>query len=239
MKNLFLICLLLISNSTVLAGSYNVAASFGTQGSSSDVNIGVLNETISIAGFDSSLGYLTGVNITVFGQIDSEGSSQNLSVANGRADIGIYLFTDWKVTTTAANHHTFLSSSLSPFLSGSSSAPGVYTMIPGGDDTFDYDFTTGELSSALNGINLSEFISGSVVDFIFSAWALTFIANEVESGTGEFTNVFSTGSWGKVEVTYTYAEVPEPTSITLMIFALILLISSGKHFKANKNKQYL
>jgi len=222
-----------MSHWPILAGSYNVAAMFGTQGSESDVNIGVLNETLSIAGFDTSLGTLQGVNIMVYAQMDSEGTSQNLSIANGRADIGIYLFSDWKVTTSVANNYTFLNSSFSPFLSASSSLPGVYTMIPGGDDTFNYDLTTGELSTSLTGINLSEFISGNVVDFVFSAWALTFIANEVESGTGEFTNVFSTGSWGKVVVTYNYSEVPEPTSIMLMILSLIFLISRGKSLKSN------
>ncbi|MFT5757273.1 MAG: hypothetical protein ACI9LM_002002 [Alteromonadaceae bacterium] len=49
--------------------------------------------------------------MTVFAQMDSTGSSQNQSIADGRADIGISIFQDWQVTTSAANNHVFRSSS--------------------------------------------------------------------------------------------------------------------------------
>lgn len=238
MKKLLLASSILFSLNAS-AGVITEVASFGTQGSSTDVQIGSLNEVLSIDGFDTTLGTLTGVDITVYGQLDSEGSSQNVSLANGRADVGIKLFQDWTVTTTAADDHVFQSADfVNPFLQASSSAPGVYDLVPNSqNDTFSYDLSSGELSASLNNVNLSAFTLGTSVDFLFTAFATTSIDNDVESGTGFFTNTFQTGSWGKVEVAYTYTAAPTPTPVsepaTLALFGLTV---AGLAF-ARKKKQ--
>lgn len=235
MKKLLLSSSLLLSLNAS-AGIITEVASFGTQGSSTDIRIGNLNETLTINSFDTTLGTLTGVDITVFGQINSRGSSQNVSNANGRADIGIQLFRDWSVSSLVADTHVFQSANFStPFLSASSAPAGVFNLIPNSaNDTFSYDLTSGELSASLANINLAAFTTGSNISFLFSAFANTAINNDVASGTGQFTNTFQTGSWGKVEVKYTFDEiatVSEPGT-----FALFGLTLAGLAF-ARKKKQ--
>ncbi len=197
--------------------------SFGTQGSSTNVAMGALNEKITIAGFDATLGNLTNVSVTVFGQLDSAGASQNTSAANGRADVAINIFQDWKVSTTAANDHIFQSFTLS-YLTDQSSAAGNFDLAT--NDTFSYGISSGELSSSLSGVNLSDFLAGPV-EFDFTGFAQTNINNSVDSGTGAFINSFATGSWGKVDVAYTYDASTPPSSVpapgTLALLGLGLL----------------
>ena len=233
---------LLIASSLLV--SLNVAAttitesgSFGVQGSVTDQGIGQLNETVSIAAFDTSLGNLTGVDITVFGQLDSAGSSENQSAANGRADVSISLFQDWKVETSVADDFVFVAADfVTPFLMDESSAPGNFDLATG--DVFEYAASSGEISSALGNVDLAAFTTGSPVDFIFSAFANTAINNAVDSGIGTFANTFSTAAWGQVEVTYTFEEVmvtPTPVSAPGSI-ALLGLTLTGLAF-ARKKKQ--
>lgn len=236
MKKLLLSTSLLFSL-PASAAMITEVASFGTQGSSTDVQIGTLNQTLTINGFDTSLGTLTGVDIKVFGQINSRGSSKNVSDANGRADIGIMLFSNWAVTSSAANTHVFQSANfVTPFLSASSAPTGVFNLIPNSaNDTFAFDLTSGELSASLTGINLAAFTTGSAVDFLFSAFANTTFNNDVASGTGQFTNTFETGAWGKVEVSYTFdsvATVSEPKT-----FALFGLTLAGLAFARKKRSK--
>mgnify|MGYP003673638103 CR=1 FL=1 len=235
MKKLFITSLLLASTNS-FAGLVSQEVSFGNQGSTNDVEIGFLNETLSINSFDTALGTLTGVGITVFGQMNSEGSSQNTSIANGRADVGISIFQDWKVSTSVADDFIFRSSTeTNPFLSDSSALPGTFNLITNTvDDTFNYSLSSGEISSALTNVDFSAFTLGNDIEFNFSGFAQTIITNNVDSGTGFFRNSFQTGSWGKVAVNYTYepdatTAVPEPS--TFAIFALGLMGLSARRFK--------
>ncbi len=219
---------LTLAASTASAALLTETGTFGVQGSSSNVGIGTLAETISINSFNTALGSLTGVDVRVFGQMDSSGSSQNASAVNGRADVGINIFSDWKVSTAAAADFVFKAAHFTtPFLSDQSSVAPTFDMAPG--DIFTYNLSSGEITSALSGVILSAFTTGSTVDFNFSAFATTTINNDVESGTGFFTNSFNTGSWGKVEVDYTYtatpptAGVPIPGTLALVGLGLGLL----------------
>ena len=217
-------------SSNAFAGMMTVSDSFGSQGSTTDVSVGMLNETLSVAGFDTSLGFLTGVSVAVFGQMDSEGSSQNASAADGRADVDIVLGSNWAVSAAGADN--FLFGSAGTVLASEQSSPtGNFDLSPG--EIFTYDLSSGEQSGAMNVTDFSAFTSGSAVDFLFSAFAITNILNDVESGTGFFTNSFKTGSWGKVEVTYTYtSEVPEPASIGILALGLMGLGLRNKRKKS-------
>lgn len=234
MKNLVIGSAFLLASSSAFAGLITETGSFGIQGSTTAVSLGTLNEVISINSFDNLLGTLTGVDITVFGQIDSQGSSQNIANANGRADVAMHMQNPWQVTTAAANTHVFQASSFN-YLTAQSSVSG-FDMIPG--STFSFALTSGELSSSLTGINLAAFNTGSAVNFNFSALPVTAIANILESGTGDFVNNVATASWGKVVVNYTYTptvvtSVPEPTSVAIMALGLIGFAASRK-MKASK-----
>jgi hypothetical protein len=215
---------LTLAASTATAALVTESGSFGIQGSTTAITLGNLNETITIAGFNTALGSLTGVTVRVYGQLDSAGSSQNQSPANGRADVAISIFNDWAVSTSAADNFTFQAANFAvPFLSAAS--PAGFTLAT--DDTFTYALSSGELSSALTGVNMAAFLAGPV-DFDFTAFAQTSLNNDVASGTGAFTNSFATASWGQVEVDYTYdAVVVPPTSVpvpgTLALLGLGLL----------------
>lgn len=236
MKKLLTTGALLLASSTAFAGIITETASFGTQGSSTDVAIGNLVQTISINSFDNSANNLTGVSVRVFGQLDSAGSSTNQSAANGRADVAISLFQDWKVSTSSADDYIFAAADfVNPYLTDQSSLPAnTFTMA--GGDTYTYNISSGELSATLSSVNMNDFTTGSAVDFDFTGFATTAINNSVESGTGAFTNSFATGSWGKVEVTYTYdnvvTSVPEPTSLAIFGLGLAGFALSRKAKKS-------
>jgi hypothetical protein len=237
MKNLIIAGLLLVS-ANATASVITQEVSFGTQGSHVDVAIGALDETLFVDSFDTSLGNLTAVNITVASQMDSIGSSQNQSEADGRAEVGITLFQDWKVTTSAAEDYIFKGASFTPYLGDSSSPVDTYTLITGTDnDTFNYNLSSGELHTTLTNVDIEAFKTGEDIGFNFSGFVQTTITNSVESGTGYFLNSFQTGSWGQVEVEYVYTskaevvsrEVPEPA--TAGVFALGTLLLGARRFK--------
>lgn len=178
-------------------------SSFGTQGSSTDVTeLSPLAQTLQINAFDKSLGDLTGVKITVFSQIDSAGSSTNDSAENGRADVEILLTDDWMVSTSAADNFTFGEASFDALVSDQSSAPGTFTL--GTGDSFEYGISTGEISSMLTNIDINAFLGDNPVEFFFSTDARTNLNNVVDGGTGTFTNMFSTGAWGRVVAEFEY-----------------------------------
>ncbi len=229
MKNVALGAALLLASSSAFAGLISETGTFGTQGSSTDVPLGTLNSIISINGFDNSLGTLTGVDITVFAQIDAEGSSTNTTSVNGRASVVMQMQEAWQVTTAAANDYVFAGPSFN-YLSDESSASG-FGMAPG--STFNFALSSGELSASLTGVNIAAFNTGSAVDFNFLGLPSTFLSNGLESGTGDFVNNVATGSWGKVVVNYTYTANPttsvsEPGSLAILALGLVGFAASRK-----------
>ena len=211
------------------AGIISQDVSFGTLGSSTDVQLGG-SQSLMIDRFDSSIGLLDSVTIQLFGQIDSSGSSQNVSEADGRADVGIFLISNWGVNNQDVGFsHTFQDANFStPFLTDESSPEGTYTLSPDTpEDTFSYSLSSGLLQAAYNSFDVDLFTTANDTDpleFIFSAFANTTIDNDVESGTGRFVNSFNSGNYGRITVDYNYSEsVPEEaTSVSEPASAAIL-----------------
>ncbi len=212
----------------VQAGIITLYDTFGTQGSTNDVKLGTLNKTLTIPGFDTALGNLDNVKITVYSQMNSAGTSTNKSQSHGRADVEMYWSANWQVSTSAADTHIFANASFTPYLRDKSSDTGIFTLAT--DDTFSYAFGTNTLTAQLNNVSTTDFTSGNNVGFTFSGKAKTNINNQVESGTGLFSNSFDTAVWGKVEVQYTYSNttIPEPTPLALFAMGLLVLVTATR-----------
>lgn len=223
MKKIFCAATLLLASSSAFAGIITQTGNFGTLGSNTDALInGTFSKTISLAGFDNTLGTLTGVNIFVEGQLTTGGYIQNKSTELARADYKVTIADDWKVSTVAADDYTFAPTNFaSPFLSGESSASG-FTL--NADERFDFYESSALFTQSLANVDLAAFTTGPV-DFVFSTYALTNGQAFINSGVSQFEGQFSTATYGKVEVSYTFDAVsnsiPEPSSVALLALALV------------------
>jgi hypothetical protein len=226
-----LACTAMSSNAAIITQE----VSFGQQGSPFDVaDVSPLSQSLFLDAFDQTVGVLNAVNIMVFGQIDSEGTSVNGSAEPGRTDVEIFLASDWQVSSAAADTFTFASANfVNPFVSAQSSAPSTFTMLPNDPSaSFMFDVSSGERNGMLSNVDISAFLQGSQVEFLFTTDARTNIFNQVQGGTGSFANDFSTGSWGKVAVEFDYTpsavSVSEPAAFSLFGAGLVLLLSNRR-----------
>ncbi|WP_426358800.1 choice-of-anchor E domain-containing protein [Pseudocolwellia sp. HL-MZ19] len=213
MKNILTAGALLLASSQAFAGVSVETASFGTQGSVDDVTIGFgLNETVTINPFNTALGNLTGVSINVYSQIDTEGQSMNNSGQDGQSQFQFNLNSDWTVSSAVGNYQ---------FL-GFGNLFTETDLNHEADEIFDYGHLDSYHAGTISVIDLTYFTSA--VDFTFVIGASSSFTNIVPGGSAEFTNIIDSASWGQVEVTYTFDDAPDPSTVpetgTLAIFGL-------------------
>lgn len=211
---------LCLASANVLAAMITVEDSFGVQGSSTEIDAGQGTTVLSIAGFDTSLGTLTGVSLTAHSQINATGTSQNNTAENGYAAATLQTSGNWEVLSGVATGGVFARNST--FLAFDQSSPlGVFDMDPG--EVFSYDLGSGENIVDMTITDYSAFTSGEMIDFLFSFRAETIIRNFIESDRAYFANSSNTGAWGKIVATYTYepAPVPEPGALALLTAGLL------------------
>jgi hypothetical protein len=224
MKNILTGAALLLASSSAFAGLMQTSDEFGIQGSATSVPITGLNETLSVSGFDTTLGALSSVTINLFGQIDSEGSIRNNDTLAARAALQVLLSEDWLVTASYGAQYKF-ANAFTNIWSGESSAQGTFTL--GQGDVFSYNATSGEMSRSLTftGNDLSIFTAGNAIDFAFSTDIINNFRNESQGAVNNFTNINTTGSWGKVDVSYNYTSavttVSEPGTIAILALGLV------------------
>ncbi len=224
MKKFLCAATLLLASSSAFAGLISHTGSFGTIGSNTDALInGLFEETISLTGFDNNLGTLTGIEISVEGQLTTGGFIQNTSTEQARAEYSVLIAQDWQVSTAAADDYTFAAASFTPLLSGASSVSG-FTLNAG--EIFNFDQSTAlfnQNQNLTNVVDLAAFTAGTDVDFNFSTRANTNGQAYINSGVSSFIGGFSSAAYGKVTVSYTYdaASIPEPTSIALLALGLV------------------
>ncbi len=212
-----LAAILLLCASTAQAGVITQTKSFGTQGAcgGTEFGLGKLNHTVTLDAFDSTLGTLDKVTVTLKGQIDSTGSVTNKSDGSAYAKINLNLMDSWDV-----NGHEFASGELY------SNETKGYSIKSGG--TFEYGYSSGEQLYALD-MNPALFMNS--IAFTYTARLYTQFTNITESGTSKFINKSSTATWGEVDAQYHYTPVPEPSSFILLTMAYLLLlrVASNRH----------
>ena len=203
---LFASAVVLASAGSAFAGSYSVSTTFGPQ-------LTDFTDPLSVAGYDSRGGALTGVAILL----------------NADAGVGGNV----KNTTTSPQTFTIFETTKISLASGFGGVSNgfnavnltlnttqTYTALAGGATASFGPYTPSGTASG-NPTDLADFVGGTVN---FSAGTAT--TTTVSGGGGNITNAITTNATGFVQVTYTYADiippsVPEPASIALLGAGLV------------------
>ena len=200
---------------TLVASSFvATAASAATLSLTDTVTLQTTNwtETLSVAQFDSSLGTLNSVMVTLSGAVQGEASAESLDAA--AATVTLDLGADITASTSALG-------SIANVLPVVSSSENLTSF----DGTIDFGGTSGfgtgivgadDMDSAtLFGLDMSEFVGAGFVSIVVSA-----DGESDASGAGNLITQFATQAQAVVTVKYDYTEavsaVPLPAGLLLM-----------------------
>ena len=173
------------------------------------------NETLSISQFDTGLGNLTGVTITLTGSVTGDANAESLD--GGPAIIVLELSSMISASTASlGNLASVLPLASTTFMA--TAYDGTIDFAPGSGVTNSGLTAVDSTSATLTGGDMAEFIGSGMVDIELAA---TGAANA--SGAGNLITQFSNFASATLDVTYTYDEiaaVPLPASGVLLLAAL-------------------
>ena len=193
--------------------------SFGTPGSSTDLPLGTIDEVLTVAGFDSTLGVLTGVQLRFQGSVDLSGEVNNLGAGPASYHARATLAQDWVLSSSLFSDQV---------LGGAGETLIELTGTVAGGQTSAFADGTGVIERVFTGLDLGAFLNGPVEVHVGLA-VDTSLGVSADNGVGGFATSISTGGWGSLEVTYFFDEiqqapsVPEPLPLWLLTCAGVVL----------------
>jgi len=234
LKKLITATALLLASSGAFATpiTYSETTSFGTLNSfiNEFIGPGLITKTITVDGFDNTLGTLTGITVSAFGQVSTGGDVTNISPnnADARAYYSLHLSSDFNVSSTSTTGDVFAQASFAPLLSGESIAVGSYDLAT--NDIYSFSESSSLFTKTLMVTDVTAFTLGDV-DFSFNIQAVNGAGVNADGGVSQSNTLISTAYYGGVKVAYTYnavAAVPEPTSIAILALGLVGFAASRK-----------
>ena len=237
LKKLITATALLLASSAAFATpiTYTETTSFGTLNSVSDelIGPGLITKTITVDGFDNTLGTLTGITVSAFGQVSTGGDITNISPndADARAYYSLHLYSDFNVSSASTTGDVFAQASFAPLLSGESIAVGSYDLAT--NDIYSFSESSSLFTKTLTVTDATAFTLGDV-DFSFDIMAVNGAGVNAEGGVSQANTLITTAYYGGVEVAYTYdvfvppVSAPEPTSIAILALGLVGFAASRK-----------
>ncbi|MCP4059910.1 MAG: choice-of-anchor E domain-containing protein [Pseudoalteromonas sp.] len=232
-----LAAILLLCVSTAQAGIITQTKSFGTQGVALDskYGLGSVLEVLKVDEFDSTLGTLERMTVTIKSQIDAKGSITNKSDTAGYGSVALkltnlwnlngydFITRDWFANLPWYYKHGYYERVLF------SADSGGYSIDP--DEVFEYEYSSGELVFHLDlgkGVTASDPTAGI---FRFEADMCTVFINETSGGSSAFINQGDASMWGEITTQYHYTPVPEPTTWFMLagVAFLLLRVASNRH----------
>ena len=187
-------------------------------------------DSLSLAKFDSKLGFLQSITFSLAGQVQGTGKAESLDADASEVTLILSsLLTLYRPDNSAlvVAHPIFSETfALSPF-----------------DGTIDFAGTSGASTGLRSNIGSNSFVSRSSSDFdLFSAngggfinLGLNAIGTSNASGSGNLVTQFETAAAGRLTVTYAYiSAVPEPETYVMMLTGLALAGVVARRRKAAK-----
>ena len=194
----------------MLATSHAATVSFSSTIATQTTNFAA---TTSVSQFDSSLGELTAIQVSVTGNTSGTVNFENLDAAEA-------VVTRTIGATIAVTGPGDFEESIAP--SGSTTS-----LVPAFDGSADFMGDSGVIGETIDGTvtevfapaDFTPYIGTGDVDFNFD-----FTAASLISGAGNIISAFQTSAGAEVTVTYTFEPVPEPSSTALLGLGGLALI---------------
>ena len=187
------------------------------------------SDSLALNKFDTSLGHLTSISITLNGTVSGIGRAESLDDDISNVQLSL--------ASTVTLHR--------PDSSTLVVANPLFTQnfaLDGFDGTIDFAGASGGSTGLRSASASNAFTSTSASDFaLFSAHGgglihlgIGALGSSDATGSGNLVTSFQTSAGARATVTYNYAPVPEPETYAMMLTGLGLLAFASRRRTANK-----